>query len=453
MQNRWTDIDEQNYASRHSNHYTRAIESDILQQAYATTLLGADNDLTMHGGGNTSVKNTLVDDTGKSRRALFVKATGTPLKLFTPDYFVAMDLDFLESLKGINGIDDEAMAREFRLHQIVRGDRLPSIESLMHAFIPAKFVAHTHPAAILKIVNRIGGRELLRECFGGDLAYIPYTRMGFDLAKASSEAARTHAGCSGVVVGHHGLVTWGGDARVVYDTAIDIITKAEDFLAKIIVRPIAPPETEVSAELSIRNYERISPVIKKCLSQILQTLGDVDGKGCPSQGSDHLLSINADCPVDKISLALLNTPDALELINSPDGRDIIDRPPMTPDYPMLQRILPVWLEADINASPEKVLRSVNDTISKYIIDYRRYLENHGIANIAPADLLPKAIIHPSVGVVCVGHSEDSALMTADFTRQAFAIRRAVAETGGAYESLPEEHLFDMQYRGYQKGKR
>ena len=433
MINRWNNVDEREYASCHRNRQPTP-ENDLLRQAYATTLLGADNDLTMHGGGNTSVKTTVTGDTGNLRRALFVKATGTPLNMFTPDCFVAMDLDFLEGLKGTGGIDDETMAREFRRHQLIPSDKLPSIESLMHAFIPAKFVAHTHPAAILKIVNRVGGRELLKECFGGDLAYIPYTRMGFDLAKASSEAARENAGCLGVVIGHHGLVAWGGDARAVYDTTIGIATKAEEFLSKMFTRGIAPPEREVSADLSARNYELIAPVIRECLARVSR---NIDGVGLTG---------------DNISLAPLNTPDVLELINSPDGRNIISNPPMTPDYPMLRRILPVWVDVDIGGVTENIFAIVNDTISQFAADYKSYLESHGVTDTAPADLLPRAIIIPQVGVVCFGLDNAAAGMAADFTRQALAIRRAVVETGGVYKSLPERHLFDMQYRGYQKDK-
>ncbi|MCL2183178.1 MAG: class II aldolase/adducin family protein [Chitinispirillia bacterium] len=390
MINRWDDVDEGEYLSRYDGRPGK-IDGDLLRMAYATTLLGAENDLTMHGGGNTSVKKIVVDNSGNERRALYVKASGTPLNLFTPDYFVAMDLDFLEGIRGSGGIDDEVMAREFKSHQLVPGDRLPSIESLMHSFIPAKLVAHTHPVAILKIVNRVNGRDLLKECFGDDLAVIPYARMGYDLAQAVSEAARLNAGCAGVVIAHHGLIVWGDGARAVYDLTIGLINKAEKFLSAKITRSITPGAA-VSAAESSKNYELIAKPIRESI------------------------------PANKTSMILLNTPDVLELINSPEGKEIITNPPMTPDYPMYSRILPVWVD-------------------------------DGITDVHLSGPSPLAIIHPPVGIICLGPTPAVAGQTADFVRQALSIRRVIYETGGDYESLPERYIFDMQYRGYQQAKK
>jgi rhamnose utilization protein RhaD (predicted bifunctional aldolase and dehydrogenase) len=430
MINRWNAHDAREYLLR----FACKQGDDLPLLAYATTLLGAENDLTMHGGGNTSVKKIIVDGNGKERRALFVKASGTPLNTFTPEYFVAMDLDFLEGMRDAGGIDDETMSREFMSHQLIQSSRLPSIESLMHAFIPAGFVVHTHPAAILKITNRGGGCELLKKCFGHDLAVVPYAKMGYDLAKAVSEAARQTRGCRGVVMAHHGLITWGESAREAYDTSIDIINAAEDYLKRMFIRPVAKSLT-VSEDVSLRNYKLIAPIIKACLSRASNS---VDGAGLPDE---------------KISLALLNSPDVMELINSPDGKKIITDPPMSPDYPMLTRILPLWLDADMDNDEEKIFPSVKSAVDKYVSGYRTYLTNNGIQNITAADALPAAIIHPRTGVICFGVNETKARQIADFTRQAFSIRRAIAETGGVYECLPERYLFDMQYRGYQKTKR
>jgi rhamnose utilization protein RhaD (predicted bifunctional aldolase and dehydrogenase) len=258
--------------------------------------------------------------------------------------------------------------------------------------------------------------------------------MGYDLAKAVSDAARQNCGCRGVVMAHHGLITWGESAREAYNTSIDIITAAEDFLKRIFVRPITKGSA-VSEDISARNYELIVPMIKKCLSQASKS---IDGTGLPDE---------------KISLTLLNTPDVMELINSPDGKNIITNPPMTPDYPMLTRILPLWLDVDMDIAEEKIFPSVKSAVDKYVSEYKAYLSNNGIQNITAADALPAAIISPPTGVVCFGVNEAKARQIADFTRQAFSIRRAIAETDGVYESLPERYLFDMQYRGYQKSKR
>jgi rhamnose utilization protein RhaD (predicted bifunctional aldolase and dehydrogenase) len=410
MKNRWNGSDESAYIKRYGG-----LEKEILCQAYATTLLGADNGLAMHGGGNTSIK---VDIVG--RRALYVKATGTPLDLFEPGYFVAMDLEYLEGLKSGGGIDDAAMAFEFRKRQLIQTERLPSIESLMHAFLPAKIVDHSHPEALLKISNRVGGEALLAECFGGDLAVIPYARMGYDLASAVSSAAKRNLGCKGVAIVHHGIVVWGGAAREVYDLTIEIVNRAEKFLASMPSKPITLG-VEVSAGESEENYQKAAPLIKKALG------------------------------IDGISLILLNTADVMELINSPDA-GIVRNPPLTPDYPMSRRILPLWLDVDLRGGADEISSYIKEAIGDFVTEYGNYLGKHGVLNQPAVDLLPKAIVHPRIGAVCLGADEASARAVADFTRQAFSIRRAIFESGGVYQCLADEYLFDMQYRGYQQAK-
>jgi rhamnose utilization protein RhaD (predicted bifunctional aldolase and dehydrogenase) len=423
MKNLWNDSDEQAYISRYSGKYYRYpdTEKEILRQAYATTLLGADRGLTMHGGGNTSIKVDVVDEEGKKKRALYVKATGTPLNLFEPEHFVVMDLEGLEGLKSRGGIDDAEMALEFKRRQLIRTERLPSIESLMHAFIPAEIVDHSHPEALLKIANRVGGAALLAECFGGDLAVIPYARMGRDLASAVSEAARRNAGCKGVFIVHHGLAAWGGAAREVYDLTIEIVNKAERFLSSITSKSVTLG-TAVPAAESEGNYQKIAPLIREALR------------------------------IDNVSLTLLNTPDVMELINSPDA-SILRNPPLTPDYPMLRRILPLWLDVDLRRGVDEASSYIKAAVDKHVKEYSSYLKEHGVSDQPVIDLLPKAVVHPRIGVVCLGADEAAAAATADFTRQAFSIRRAVFESGGVYRCLAEEYLFDMQYRGYQRVKR
>ncbi|GBU21904.1 short-chain dehydrogenase [Fibrobacteres bacterium R8-0-B4] len=460
MKNIWTDSDEQAYIScysgKHYHHFNT--EKDILRQAYATTLLGADRALTMHGGGNTSIKiNNIIDETGNAKRALYVKATGTPLNLFEPNHFVAMDLEFLEGLKSCGGIDDAAMAAEFKKRQLIRTDRLPSIESLMHAFIPAKIVDHSHPEALLKIANRAGGADLLTECFGKDLAVIPYARMGYDLAWAVSSAARQNPGCKGVVIIHHGLAVWGDEPRDVYDLTIEIVNRAERFLASMTVKSIAPG-LKVSAEESEENYRKTAPLIREALLSTIRLRDCHCGLNPQSRGSrvepamtETLIGSFKDAHISSI---LLNTPDVMELINSPDA-SIVRDPPLTPDFPMLRRILPLWLGADVDlrGSVNELSSSIKTAVDKNAADYGGYLKEHGVSDQPVIDLLPKAVVHPRFGVICLGTDEASAIAIADFTRQAFSIRRSIFESGGVYRCLAEEYLFDMQYRGYQRSKR
>jgi rhamnose utilization protein RhaD (predicted bifunctional aldolase and dehydrogenase) len=126
---------------------------------------------------------------------------------------------------------------------------------------------------------------------------------------------------------------------------------------------------------------------------------------------------------------------------------------MTPDYPMYTRILPLWIDVDLNDSPEAIFSYINTAVDKYVSDYKDHLKNLDITDVPISDLFPQAIVHPQIGVICIGPNESSANKIADFIHQAFLIREEIFATGGTYESLPEEHIFDMQYRGYQQAKK
>ncbi len=427
MMNRWDTQEEKAYIEKHLH-----IQNDegILQQAYATRLLGSEPDLTMHGGGNTSVKASLKSITGKEQNILYIKASGTPLSTFTPEHFVGLDLDFLRELKMLDTLSDEIMAREFKLHQLMPHASLPSIESLMHAFNPARFVDHTHPSAILAIANRENGQELLKEAFGDDLAILPYTRMGFDLAKATSEAVIQCKGCKGLLVIHHGLVTWGNSAREAYDSTIELVNRAEHFLATKRTRKLSS-NTDVAVSTAHREYADYAPILRGILS--------------PKRD-------NPDFPRERIVLRPLYSESILRLLHAPEGKELLTNPPLTPDYPMLTRILPLWVDIHEELSPDQFRYRVESAVHKFTEDYRSYLLERGVNSVPDADLLPRVVIIPELGAICWGRDDYAAGVVSDLTNQAFLIRQAIYETGGTYESVREQHLFDMQYRSYQRAK-
>lgn len=426
MQNRWTETELEDFKARYS---ISDFEEDLILQSYATRLLGSESDLTMHGGGNTSLKTNLKAITGKNQSMLLVKASGCPLNSVTPEKFVGLDLDFLLELQNLKALEDDIMAQEFRLHFLFPHTSLPSIESLMHAFIPFKFVDHSHPSAILSIANRKDGEKLLNECYEEELAIIPYARMGFDLAKASSQAVKSKPGCRGLVIRHHGLVTWGETAREAYDTTIDLVTQAEKFLLKKKSRSI-PVAADLAVSEKHRMYTDLAPAIRGILSPLKE---------------------NPDFPFEKRTLRLLCTEDILELLNSEQGREILSNPPLTPDYPIRIRIRPLWMNVSVNETADSLHEKLGHEVQTYVREYRSYLDRQNAAT-ADNELFPKVLVIPQIGVICCGKDTNEAKMLCDLTEQAFLIRKEVFQSGGSYEGISEEHLFDMQYRAYQLAK-
>ena len=185
MADLWSEQDADAFANAHNG-----FSKEVALQAYATGLLGSDNSLTLHGGGNTSIKTSVRTITGESKNTLFVKSSGTPLRAFSPDQFVALDLDFLKQLQQLDSLDDATMEQQFKLHLVLPSACRPSIETLLHAFLPGRFIDHTHPDAILALTNRTDGEAFTHEAFGDKVIVIPYARVGFGLARTVANRSR-----------------------------------------------------------------------------------------------------------------------------------------------------------------------------------------------------------------------------------------------------------------------
>ena len=177
MNNAWIEAEANAFIKTHGSE--RGAEIALL--AYATRLVGSQPDLAMHGGGNTSLKGMVKTLAGDDVAALFVKASGVAMDTITPSDFVCLDHAYLRKLRAVSSLTDEIMANEFRLHMLTPADRLPSIETLMHAFIDAAAVVHTHPTAILTLTNRARGEEAIAEALGDAVGVVPYAPVGTGL--------------------------------------------------------------------------------------------------------------------------------------------------------------------------------------------------------------------------------------------------------------------------------
>ena len=214
---------------------------DLALLAYATRLMGSRPDLAMHGGGNTSFKGIVKTLAGDNVAALFVKASGVPLESMTPAGFVCLDQVYLKRLRTLSSLTDEAMAGEFRTRLLRPSDALPSIETLMHAFIDKAVVVHTHPTAILALTNRAGGEKTVVAALGGDVGVLPYVNSGLALGQAVAAAWEQGKELRAIVILHHGLITWGETPKEAYDRTIEMVGRAEAYLESI---PAATPFPE-----------------------------------------------------------------------------------------------------------------------------------------------------------------------------------------------------------------
>ena len=407
---------------------------DLALLAYATRLVGSRPDLAMHGGGNTSLKGIVKTLAGDDVAALFVKASGVPLESITPAGFVCLDQVYLKRLRTLSSLTDEAMAGEFRTRRLKPSDALPSIETLMHAFIDKAVVVHTHPTAILALTNRAGGEKTVVAALGGDVGVLPYVNSGLALGQAVASACEKGKELQAIVILHHGLITWGETPKEAYDRTIETVGRAEAYL-KASRRPLLSPNTATSLDEAQRHYTKIAPLLRCLLSPA---------------------SADPDRPHEKIILAPLISQETLDFLDSPGARDLAYTAPLTPDYLVRTKAYPLFIEKNDDDSLDHLRRRLAGEIDAYRVRYDAYVKTY--ASRLPErtadgfDFLPKVLLLPGVGAVCAGPDLAMARIARDITRQDLFVKQTIHETGGTYLGLTEDHLFDMEFRAFQRAK-
>src|SRR5882724_1008658 len=201
-------------------------------RVYTTRLLGADRKLVLHGGGNTSVKPTVVALNGDTVDVLCVRGSGWDMATIEPAGLPAIRLDALKKLRTRNALIDQDMVRVQRANLIDPAAPNPSVEALLHAFLPHKFVDHTHATAVLSLTDQPEGEALCDEVYGARMGYLPYIMPGFALAKAAAAAFARDRQVEGLILHRHGIFTFGADARESYERMIEHVTRAEERLAR-----------------------------------------------------------------------------------------------------------------------------------------------------------------------------------------------------------------------------
>ena len=210
MKNRWSDSELSKIEKRYAQDKTNL---DIARRVYTSRLLGSDESLVRHGGGNTSVKTVLPDVLGGQTEVLCIKGSGFDLGSIDPTGFPAVKLRPLQKLMPFEVFTDEKMLNFLRTNLVDASSSNPSVETLLHAFLPHKFVDHTHANAILTLTDQVGGEELCREVFGERMGFVPYIMPGFGLAKKAKEIYDAAPEVEGLILFRHGIVSFGDTAR------------------------------------------------------------------------------------------------------------------------------------------------------------------------------------------------------------------------------------------------
>ena len=428
MKNRWSDEEANQCVARYGSQWG----ADLALRVYTTRLLGSEDALVLHGGGNTSVKGTHRNVFGKDIPALFMKASGFNLETIEPEGFTPLDLDHLRRVCTLPELSDSAMASEFQLHRLASNAAAPSIETLSHAYIPAKYVDHTHADAILILTNQPEGDKLIREALGEGVALVEYIKPGFKLAKAVIAAYDAHPGCHALVWMQHGIMTWGETACAAYSAMINLVSRAEDFAAKRASRPliVVMPASLADAE---ERLPTVAPIVRGLLAQ-------------PSGDPDR--------PYRRMILQPLVNQETLDFLGSDRGRELALTPTLTSDYLVRTKPLPLWVDDPHYDDPAKLKEQLASGIAAYQAEYQAYLNRNAAlmpVGMKPFDSLPRVVLLPGLGALCAGKDAHAARIARDITAQTLAAKARIAAMG-TYRGLSEEHLFEVEYFTLQHAK-
>ena len=393
------------------NEARRFADSDLAMRVYTSRLLGREPSLVLHGGGNTSVKSTRTNLFGEDEEILYVKGSGWDLKTIEEAGFAPTRLRVLQRLGALPAMSDTQMARELKASMVDPAAPAPSVEAILHALIPLKFVDHTHTDAVVAISNTPHGEELLGEIFGDTVLILPYVMPGFILAKQVHEATRDvdWSKLEGIVLLHHGLFTFADDARESYDAMIRLVTRAEEFLKRK------------------QAFDRIAAGRYAPSAQDHLDLARARRRASELHGHPML----AHWKLDERSVGYAQIEDIA---------DIACRGPVTPDHTLQTKRIPAIFDRDCV-----------EGVERFRDDYLRYFERHDDGSLACLDRAPRFAVWVGKGCVAFGPDAKRAGIVSDIVDHTV---KAVqwGEALGGWRALSEQEIFDIEYWELEQAK-
>jgi rhamnulose-1-phosphate aldolase/alcohol dehydrogenase len=399
-----------------------APENDVLAElVLASNLLGANRAVSNFGGGNTSAKGTTIDHAGREVAVMWVKGSGSDLATMGPQHFTGLRIDEMLPLMERSEMSDEDMVAYLARCQIDPAMPRASIETLLHAFVPAPHVHHTHPDGINVLAGTAGGERLVQECFGDAAAWIPYIRPGFTLSKQVGEAARSNPDLQLVVLAKHGLVVWGDTAEEAYRKTIEVINQAVAFVNERTgdtprFGGAHPAARKVTDDERAELLHELLPAVRGAVSSERSKLLTVDASERPvefvsSVQAQHLVTVGAPCP----------------------------------DHLVHTKRLPLWIPYDPDTDDAAALSErIAERAEAFRAGYRDYIEAHGDETTVPADPDPRIVLIQHVGLVSTGTTTKNSTVSRDLYHRAIEVM-AGAQALGEFVSLDAAESFAIEY--------
>jgi rhamnose utilization protein RhaD (predicted bifunctional aldolase and dehydrogenase)/NAD(P)-dependent dehydrogenase (short-subunit alcohol dehydrogenase family) len=421
MQSRYDDAEANEFLRRYGARWGR----ELALRVYTSQLLGRDGALVLHGGGNTSVKGRATELTGEEVDVLWVKGSGWDLGSIEPEGFPACRLaPFLRACQ-LESLSDDDMVKLLRSQMLDPSSPTPSVEALLHAFVPARYVDHTHADAVLAVVDQPDAAARSKEVWGDGAVFVPYIMPGFVLARRVAELGSALGGVHVMVLDKHGIFTWGDSAQQSYERMIEAVTLAERYVAERRTTVSAEPAPELDASERRRRQRELSPLVRGALGRA------ADGQ--------------------RMLLAWRDDPEILSLLRRPEAKRWTSVGTVTPDHVIRTKPVPLFFEP---AAPADLPEALDEAIAGYARAYAAYFERGARARggkLVRLDRLPRVLVVPGLGALTLGKTHAEARVAGDiYAHTARVILDALAV--GEYRPVGELDLFDVEYWSLEQAK-
>ncbi len=420
MKNNWSNTEANKYIRKYKN---LGHSEDMALRVYTTRLLGRNSELVLHGGGNTSVKTTIKDIDGKKYDVLCVKGSGWDMAEIEPEGLPAVKLQPLISLKNKKYLSDEDMVNYQKRNLINIKSPNPSVETFLHAFLPFKFVDHTHSDAIMSVTNRPGGLNFCKKIFGKKVSIVPYVMPGFGLAQKINQVYSKNPNINCLILMNHGIFTFADDAKEAYSLMIKYVSKAEKAIKKLKSKKIK----------QIKNYSikfgahEVAPIIR----------------GLLSENKDQKFIVNY-----RINQKLKY------FINGKNVKTYSAKGTATPDHVIRVKPFPLVISPKKNSTLKEfksVAKKAFDNYRKKYVNYFNLNKNKVKGKKIMLDTSPRVVLVQNLGMFSVGKDLKSAKIAGDLTETNAKVISSVEETS-TYKFIPEKDLFDVEYWSLEQAK-
>lgn len=402
-------------------------EQEVAQQqrdglselVYRSHLLGKDRSVANWGGGNTSVKTVEKDFRGRPVEVMWVKGSGSDLATMQARHFTGLNLEDINPLLERDTMPDEEMVAYLGHCMLDSKQPRPSIETLLHAFLPFKHVDHTHPDAIISLCCTENGRALAEEIYGKRFVWVPYVRPGFTLSKMIAEAVRSNPNAELVLMEKHGLVTWGDTSEACYQQTLKIINEAEAYI-----------EARVQPEQLFggQKYQSLSPEAR--LDVLAQVMPIVRGAVSDEQ---------------RMIVTYDDSEDILGFVNSVAAPTVSQVGAACPDHLVHTKRVPLYIEWEPDAqNVPSLVERLKDGIASFKQAYAQYFERNKNEGDKLVSSAPRVILIPGIGMINTGRSWAMAKVSSDLYHRAVSVMRGSTSLG-SFTSLNESESYGVEY--------